>query len=416
MGNVSLADGFDPFEAACVADPHEVLSEALQQPVFYSARLGAWVVSRYDDVKRLLSDHWSCSSRDALRPVQPFTPEAKEILQQGGRAARVLINSDPPDHGRMRSLLRGTFTSRRLTALEPTIRRIVHDHVDAFEREGRADIVGQLTYGLPALVIFRLLGVPDTEVAQVKAWAGHWVVFMCGTPGPDEQAGLARRFVSFWRYCEDLVERRTESPGEDLVSDLVRAAEGDPAPVTVGEIASAVFMLLIAGHETTTGLLGNALRQLLSRPTVWDELRRQPSLIPQAVEEVLRFDSPVISARRVTTRSVEVAGVTIPEGSPVVLLLGAGNRDEAQFPDADRFDIHRPDAAHHLAFGFGVHHCLGAALARLEARLVLEVLTQRLPKLRLVPEQDVEFVPNASFRCPQRLLLEWDPVEPAVTT
>jgi cytochrome P450 len=172
-----------------------------------------------------------------------------------------------------------------------------------------------------------------------------------------------------------------------------------------------VFILLIAGHETTTGLLGNALRQLLSRPSLWDDLRRRPSLIPQAVEEVLRFDSSVVSGRRVTTRPVEVAGVTIPEGSAVVLLLGAANRDEAQFPDAERFDIHRPNAAHHLAFGFGVHYCLGAALARLEARVVLEVLTQRLPNLRLVPEQEVEFLPNAAFRCPQRLLLEWDPVD-----
>jgi cytochrome P450 len=417
VGDMSLADRLDPFEASYLADPYGIFFEArCEEPVFYSDRMDAWVVSRYDDVKRLLSDHSSCSSRNTLRPVQPFTPEVRQILQEGGyRGARILLNSDPPDHASMRSLLRGAFTPRRLAALEPAIRRIVHDHVDAFERDGQADIVRQLTYGVPALVIFIMLGVPEEDVPRVKSWARNWVVFMCGKPSPGEQAVLAGEFVSFWQYCEDLVERRLEAPGEDLVSDLVRAAQGDGAQVTLCEIASAVFALLLAGHETTTGLLGNGLRQLLSRPSVWEELRSDPTLIPRAVEEVLRFDSPVIAGRRLTTRPVEVAGVTIPEGSPLVLLLGAGNRDEAQFPDSEHLDIHRDNAAHHLGFGFGVHYCLGAALARLEARVVLEVLTQRLPDLRLTPEQDLEFLPNTLLRCPQQLLLQWEAPVPAVT-
>jgi cytochrome P450 len=417
MVDTSLADRFDPFEASYVADPYGIFFEARHtEPVFYSTRLGAWVVSRYDDVKRLLSDPSACSSKNALTPVQPFTPEVKQILQEGGyRGGRVLINSDPPDHARMRSLLRGAFTPRRLAALEPAVRRIVHDHVDDFERDAEADIVRQLTYRVPALVIFMLLGVPDEEVPRVKSWAGNWILLACGRPGREEQARLAREFVSFWRYCEDLVERRLEAPRDDLVSELLRAGEGDGAQVTRREIVSAVFALLVAGHETTTGLLGNGLRQLLSRPSLWEELRRDPSLIPGAVEEILRFDSPVVALRRLTARPLEVAGVSIPEGSPLLLLLGSGNRDEGRFRDAERLDIHRHDAAQHLAFGFGIHYCVGAALARLEARVVLEVLTQRLPNLRLVPEQDPEFVPNTMLRCPQRLLLQWEALVPTVT-
>jgi cytochrome P450 len=420
MGGMDLADRFDPFAASYLARCYGVFFQARHHaPVFYSPRYGAWVVSRYDDVKRLLSDPSVCSSRNTLRPVRPFTPEVQQILQEGNfRAGRVLVNSDPPDHVRMRSLLRGAFTPRRLVDLEPVIRRVVHEHVDAFERDGRADIVRQLTYGVPAVVILLLLGVPEEDVPRVKSWAGNWALLMFGDPAPDEQVRLAHDLVSFWRYCQDLVDRRTEAPGDDLVSDLVRAGAADDAEVTPREIASAVFALLLAGHESTTSLLGNGLRQLLARPPLWEELRRDPSLIPGAVEEVLRFDSPVIGWRRTTTRPVEVAGETIPADSTLLLLLGAANRDEAQFPGSECFDIHREDAAHHLAFGFGIHFCLGAALARLEAKVVLEVLTERLPNLRLAPDQDLEFVPNTLLRSPRRLLLEWDapaPV-PAVTS
>jgi cytochrome P450 len=214
--------------------------------------------------------------------------------------------------------------------------------------------------------------------------------------------------AAFWRYAEALVGSRAERPRDDLTSDLLRARAGDLPALNHQEVTQIVYELLFAGHETTTGLIGNALRRLLTERQAWGEICRDPALIPNAIEEVLRFDTSVIAWRRQTTQAAEIGGVPVPADANLLLLLGSANRDPAVFEDPDRFDVHRRNAKEHLSFGQGAHYCLGAPLARLEARVVLEELSARLPSLRLVPGQTLRFQPNTTFRGPLSLLVEWD--------
>jgi cytochrome P450 len=214
--------------------------------------------------------------------------------------------------------------------------------------------------------------------------------------------------AGFWRYAETLVASRAEHPRDDFTSDLVLARDGDLPSLNHQEVTSIVYELLFVGHETTTGLIGNTMRRLLAERRAWEEVCGDPSLIPNAIEEVLRLESSVIAWRRRTTQAVEIGGVPVPADANLLLLLGSANRDPAHFEDPDRFDIQRSNAKDHLSFGYGAHHCLGAPLARLTVRVVLEELSARLPSLRLVPGQTLRFQPNTTFRGPLSLLVEWD--------
>jgi hypothetical protein len=231
---------------------------------------------------------------------------------------------------------------------------------------------------------------------------------MFGRPTEEEQTRLAEGLAAFWRYAEELVAHRAQEPQDDFTSDLILARDGDVPALSLQEVATIIFGLLLAGHETTTNLLGNACRRLLTERQAWEEICRNPSLIPNAIEEVLRFDSSVIAWRRKTTQAVEIGGVSVPAEANLLLLLGAANRDPTVFLEPDRFDIHRQNAKEHLSFGHGPHFCLGAPLARLEARVVLEELSARVPSLCVVPGQPLHYLPNVAFRGPLSLLVEWE--------
>ena len=210
----------------------------------------------------------------------------------------------------------------------------------------------------------------------------------------------------YWRYCERFVADRIADPRDDFTSDHVRVHLDDPEALTVDEIVGVIYGLSFAGHETTTNLTTNAVRRLLEHPDQWREICADPTLIPGAVEEVLRFDTSVIAWRRITTRAVSIGGVEVPAHAKLMLMLAAADHDPGRFPDPDAFDIHRADAARHLAFGKGIHFCLGAPLARMELRIVLELLTKQAPDLAMAADQDLTFPPNIAFRGPHRLLLE----------
>ena len=245
-------------------------------------------------------------------------------------------------------------------------------------------------------------------MARVKTGAKSRLLLMWERPNEDEQMRLVQGMAAFWRYAETLVASRAESPRDDLTSDLLLARDGDLPALNHQEVTTIVYALLFAGHETTTGLIGNALRRLLTDRHAWEEICGDPALIPNAIEEVLRFDSSVIAWRRKTTEAVEIGGVPIPADANLLLLLGSANRDPAVFEDPEGFDIHQQNAKEHLSLELGAHYCLGAPLVRLEARIVLEELSARLPSLRLIPGQTLRFQPNTTFRGPLALLVEWD--------
>lgn len=405
-----VASSYDPFHEPLLSDPYPFFARARDhEPVFHAAEIDHWVVSRYEDVKRVLLDPASFSAANSIAPVTPLCEKARRILREGGwRQAPALGNNDPPAHGRFRKNVQRAFTPRGVAELEPFIRATVEARVEAVATLGRADLMAELIYDLPALVILYLLGIPDDGVPIVREAGDNRIAFVWGRPSDEEQARLAGAMVRFWLYLRSLIDERLEAPRDDLTSGLLAVRGGDDSVFTLDEIASVLFAFLTAGHETTSSLIGNAARQLLERREVRDELCGDPSLLGGAVHEVLRFDSPVVAWRRRATLDVEIAGVIIPAGAQILLLLGSANRDAAAFDDPEWLDIHRENASAHLSFGHGIHFCLGAALARLEARVVFEVLTGRLPSLRLAPGYVPRFVPNVSFRGPLTLEVEWD--------
>ncbi len=399
---------FDPFDPGHLADPYPVFARLREEaPVRYEPDLDHWVVSRYEDVRAVLADPATYSARNAVSPLVRFTDEQVGLLREAGFARHILVNLDPPEHARARRATGRAFIPRRLTGLAPVIRTLAERHVDRFPPGGPADVVCGLAYELPAEVLFVLLGIPQGDVGQVKAWGEDRMQLIWGRPDPDEQHRLVQTTVEFWRYCQRLVEARQADPGDDLPSELLADSESAER-LSPFEVATVVFGLLFAGHETTTNLLANAVHRLLGVPGLWERLVAEPALMSAAVEEVLRLDTSVPVWRRVTTRPVELGGEWLPAGARLLVALGSANHDGDVFERPDEVDLDRRNTREHLSFGFGIHFCLGASLARMEVRTALEVLAERLPGLRLTEGQELDFRPNLSFRGPTHLLVEWD--------
>jgi cytochrome P450 len=402
---------FDPFSADYLADPYPTLRELRETaPVFYSSALDHWVVTRYVDVRHILKTTTEFSAANSLQPLTDLCPHAASILKEGGYAATpALTNVDPPGHSRQRRLANAAFTPKRIAALEPFLRDLARRFLDERFRDGSADIIADLAWAFPALALFRVLGLPESDLARVKEGARHRGTVFFGRANEDEQIEASRGLASFWRYAATLVEAKTESPGDDFVSALVQArdADGDNDALSRQETISLMLSMLFAGHETTTNLLGNSFRRLLEDRASWEAICRDPGLIPNAIEEVLRFDSSVVAWRHKTKEPVEIGEARLPKDAKLLLLLASANRDPAVFPDPDRVDIRRPNAREHLSFGVGVHNCLGAPLARLEARIVLEEVSRRLPSLRLVDNAKLNFTASISMRGPVSLPVAW---------
>jgi cytochrome P450 len=404
MSACPVAHELAPFDAEYLQDPYRVFEELrARAPVHHSPELDMWVITRYADIEAIFRDHERFSAAVAQAPVTPLAPAAQEILARPGGPLAVMSNCDPPRHTRIRRLNMETFSARRIGVLEPRIRERVASLVDALPADGPVDLVASLTFPLPALTIFTLLGFPDQDTAQLKAWSDDRLYLVWGRLPAERQESVARNFRAFYAYCQTHVERRLAEPADDFTSDLLEHHRSDPESISTDEVASVVFGLSFAGHETTTNLLSNCLRNLISRRDVWGRLCEDRSLIPAAVEEVLRLDSSVICWRRIAKQPVEIGGTRIPEGARLLLLLGSANHDPDVFEEPGELRIDRPNARRHLSFGKGIHFCLGAQLARLQAQIVLEHLAQERPGIAIVPDQPLEFPANLSFRGPLSL-------------
>ncbi len=349
---------FNPFEPAFKADPYAVYAELRDHAPAPEPNLNFWPISRYDDVSYVLKNAALFSS--AAMGVGP--------LGADGKGTRSIISSDPPDHTQLRGLVNRAFTPRMVAGMEPRIRQITCDLLARVAPSGRMDVVDDLAMPLPVTIIAEILGVEASRRDDFKRWSNAVVA----NPGAPADGDRARDIAEFQQFFADIVEERRRTPKDDLVSALVRA-EGADETLTNDEIIGFAMLLLIAGNETTTNLIGNAMLALTEHP---DELRKvadDPSLIPSMVEEALRYDSPVQFLFRMTTEEVNVGGAVIPKGSAVVPIYASGNRDDRKYADAARFDVTRNPQGH-LAFGQGIHFCLGAPLARLEARVAFEEL------------------------------------------
>lgn len=361
-------------------------------PVLQDEQTGSWHVFRYDDVQRVLSEHATFSSRIG----------GDNQSGSGQLFASSLITSDPPRHRQLRSLVTQAFTPKAVEELAPRIAELANDLLDGMPAGGSADLIRELAYPLPVIVISELLGIPAADRGRFKYWSDIIVSQTQTGPASAEQDSTTSEMIG---YFLALIDERRSRPGKDLISTLL-AAEIDGQKLTVPELLGFCALLLVAGNETTTNLIGNAVLCLAESPGTRERVVADPSLIPQTLEEVLRFRSPVQSMYRVTAAETELGGKKLPAEAPVVAWIGSANRDERQFDRAAEFDIDRGQNRH-LAFGHGIHFCLGAPLARLEARIAMESLLARLPALSLAPEARLERMPSSIVYGLKALPVSW---------
>ncbi|HEV7654677.1 MAG TPA: cytochrome P450 [Mycobacteriales bacterium] len=406
-GTCPVRPDFDPLGAEFLADPFAVLAAVREQPVFYAPSLDYYVVTRHADIAAVFRDTGTYSAAAAQLPLVALEPEAGRILLDGGhRPQPSMVSLDQPEHTRLRRPATRAFTAARVQAMAPEITARVDALLDAVADAPAFDLVEALCFPLPADTIFSLMGVPREDYPQLRAWCGSRAALAWGRPAPEEQIDIATNMVAYRRYLRDLVDTKAGTPGDDFTSDLLVIHREDPDKLGLDEIASILFSLSFAGHETTNNLIGNTVRRLLEDPSRWARIVADPALAPGAVEETLRYDPSVPVWRRITTRPTTLSGVELPAGAKLFLWLAAAGRDTDVWPDADRFELDRPDARAHLAFGGrSIHLCLGAGLGRLEAAIAVQRLATRFPHLSM-PAQQIPFHPNISFRGPQRLLVE----------
>lgn len=283
---------------------------------------------------------------------------------------------------------------------------MVREYIDKMKGQSVVDLVDSLTYEFPARVIFTLFGESDIDPRQLMAWGTNRLAMVWGELSDEERIAAGAELVAFWQFAGSIVKSRLDSPGEDYPSFLLEKRNGDDSILSLNEIQSMLFALLFAGHETTTNAVSNIVIELMRNRDEWEKLVADPSLIPLAVEEGLRFASSVVAWRRRANRDVEISGVSIRKDSRLLICLGSANRDEAVFSNSEVFDIERSNARKHIAFGQGEHFCIGGPLARIEIKVILEELVAAFPEMRLVQGQDFEWVESLSFRGPQKVLLE----------
>jgi len=397
----AMGETFNPFVDPYLSDPYALLAQARQEePV-------------YEDVRDILRDPETYSSRMAQSPIQAWPAAATEMFQaQNFNIKPVFSNNDPPSHTQVREFTRNAFTPKRIKWIEPHIRRLVNEAIDQIIQRGSADLVKEILYETPARVLFAFLGIPDADVEKVKLWSQGRAVLTWGKPSDEEIMALMPPFIEYFNYCFEMVDRLEQNPGDDYTSELIKQlAEEKPAGIDKVTIVIALFGLLMAGHETTTNQSSLGLRALLTQRESWEALCADPKLIPNAVEEIIRYDSSVIAWRRVTNQEVELHGMKIPKEAQLLLMLAGANRDEDEFENAEKFDIYRKRPQRHMSFGHGIHYCLGAPLARLELAIFLEEFTRRMPSLRLRAEQDYQYSPNTSHRGLRTLWCEWDSIQ-----
>src|SRR5579862_1831217 len=380
---------FNIWDPSFRADPYSHYGALLAHPplVMDFGPLPGAIVARYADVAAALRDHEHFSnvapSTFPEPPYKgPFHPE------------RDLLGQDPPKHSQLRRLISRDFTPKRIRELEPRIREIARTIMDRASSRGEFDVMGDLANVLPVMVIAEMLGVPPEKYATFKDWSDRVIEGGNQFPGSETSTPEAIQAIeaieSTANYFREEVAKRRKRPGADLVSALVSARDQADA-LSETALLQFIVLLLLAGNETTTNLIGNGTLALMRNPAQLALLRHEPSLLPRAIEEMLRYDGPVQATGRFTKSSIELGGISIPAGTMALMVLAAANRDRAQFADPERFDITR-DPNQHLAFGEGIHFCIGAPLARLEARITFEEMLTHFPRLGLKnPEEKLTY-------------------------
>ena len=407
------ARDFDAFDTPYQTDPAEALRWSREErPVFYSEKMGYWIVTRYDDIKSVFRDPILFSPRNVLEKITPPTDAAVEVLKGYDYAMnRTMVNEDEPAHIERRRALMDHFLPENLERRQDMIRQLTRDKIDGFIASGRVDLVDAMLYEVPLLVALHFLGVPEDEIETLRTFSLAHSVNTWGKPTDEQQVQVAHDVGRFWQYAGEVIEKmRAQPDGEGWMHDTIRRNAEIPEVVTDSYVHSMMMAIIVAAHETTSLASANMFRMLLTHRDAWEDICADPSLIPNAVEECLRTAGSIVAWRRQTTAPATVGGVEIPTDAKLLIVQTSGNRDPRHFENPDDFDIYRVDAVDHLSFGYGAHQCMGKNIARMEMRIFLEEMTRRIPGLRL-SEQSFTYVPSTSFRGPEHLWVEWSPAE-----
>jgi pimeloyl-[acyl-carrier protein] synthase len=385
LGEERLRTGvtFYPMGDGYVADPYPAYRRLREKdPVHRSRLLNGWVLTRHADISAVLRDPRFLSDERKQLGYEKMRARAVKqgVIDADESDSLSMLRADPPDHTRMRALVSRAFTPRTVEGLRGRVEAVVQEHLDAVAGQGGMDVIAALAYPLPVIIIAEMLGIPAEDHARFKHWSDEMVRGMGISSEEDgRRARRARRELR--AYFEGVASARRREPHEDLLSALLAVEEAGER-LSTDELYETCELLLVAGHETTTNLIGNGLLALLRNPDQWDVLKRDPSRIEHAIEELLRYDSPVQATTRIAQEDLDFDGHAFRTGQTIALVLGAANRDPAQFDDPERLDVTR-DEARHLSFGHGIHFCLGSPLARLEAPIAFRHMIERFPNMRL---------------------------------
>ena len=388
---------FNPFEPGYVENPYPQFTALRDQDPVHQTPFGTYYVTRHADVVQLLRDPLMSVS-DANAAPTPLDAVREEALgdQRQGAPPLSMLQRDPPDHTRLRRLVSRIFTPRRISALAPRIQQLVDGRLDALAADGGGDVIDGLAFPLPFDVISEMLGMPDTDRDQIRDWSSTVVRSLEPVVDPEIMRAIADAGTNLDALIRDVIDWKRANPDDGLLTKLIDAEE-DGDVLDDDELTAQVLLLFVAGHETTVNLIGNGIQALLRNPEQLAKLRAEPGLIEGAVEEFLRYDSPVQMSRRINLTDLDLHDKTIPKGTFIVAALAAANRDPRQFGDsADQLDITRADAREHVAFGGGAHYCLGAALARLEAQTAIGSLVNRFASIE--PRADAVYNGRINLR------------------
>lgn len=390
-----------PMSPEVLACPHQ-FNERLrtEAPLYHCPHTGIYFVSDYATVIQVAKDHKTFSNRFALadREQEP-DPRMREVQAQGYPPVDTMLTQDPPLHRRYRGLVNQAFTARRVATLEPYIEKVCHQLIDRFITRGEAEFVAEFCEPVPMTVIADQLGVSLEDYDLFKTWSDAFVAQLSRMATPDEEVEAAKLIVQFQHYFAERIEERRAQPKDDIISDIVHAEFEEERPLDVPEMLSIIQQLLVAGNETTTNAIAEGILMWARHPGEFKKLKADPNLVPNLVEEVLRLSTPTANMWRVVTEDTELQGTPIPAGSMVQIRFSSANRDEALFAEPHRFAVDRANAKSNIAFGYGVHMCIGASLARKEMDVAFRVLLDRIADFQLpcAPEE-LFYAPNVILR------------------
>ncbi|MCZ6658690.1 MAG: cytochrome P450 [Gammaproteobacteria bacterium] len=402
-----------PMSPEVLACPHQFNQRLRKEaPLYHCPHTGIYFVSDYDTITKIAKDHVTFSNRFALATVgdKEVDPRIKEIQAQGYPPVDTMLTQDPPVHRRYRGMVNQAFTARRVATLEPEIEKVCHKLIDEFIDRGEAEFVVEFCEPVPMIVIAEQLGVPLADYELFKSWSDAFVAQLSRMATPDEEVAAAKLIVAYQHYFAERIEERRKDPHDDIISDIVHAKFEDERPLDIPEMLSIIQQLLVAGNETTTNAIAECVLMWIKYQDQFAKLKANRDLVPNLVEEILRLSTPTANMWRVVTIDTEIQGTPIPAGSTVQIRFSSANRDEQKFPNPHRFDVERDNAKSNIAFGYGVHMCIGASLARKEMDVAFRVLLERFDEFELAcDESELSYAPNVLLRGLSRLPVRFKP-------